>query len=120
PLRPEPLSVPHLWGTPPRQSCLWQPPLSPVSAAYNPAVARTPPGQTATRAARPAHWHPSYDLASLHPPAPTPRVPRDAAGVCHGPHAAGHGRRVHRDGPPGVHRCPAPLGQATAVPPSHP
>ena len=32
----QPVSVPNVWRAPPRAPCLWQPPLSPVPAAYNP------------------------------------------------------------------------------------
>jgi hypothetical protein len=88
-LWPPPVSVPALWGTTPRAPCLWQLPLSPGSATYNPAGALPPPGNTAARAALPAPLSRPRDAPPLPPLTATPRVPGDVAGVGHGAQAAG-------------------------------
>src|SRR5712691_3058986 len=119
-LWPPPLSVPQWWRAPPRPSCLWPPALSPVPAAYKPAVASAPPGETASRAALAPPLSRPRDPPPLSPRASPPRGPRPVHRLVSRPHAPRHSRPLHRHRPPWVPACPAPLWTPAPVPPPPP
>src|SRR5262249_42487597 len=102
-----------------RPACLWQPPLSPVSAAYNPAMAPAPPGPTTARAALAPHLYRPRGPTPVSPLASTLRVPRHVHRFGGSPQTARSSAALHRHALPRLSRLPAHLGPAAPVPSPH-